>query len=150
MKILLVSIYAALVLIVLNAGCAGGVREGGPDDGARERAESVFRASFTHGNREMAAKVDKQDEVQELCTRYRNEPPKELAEKIESTQAAAAATTATASRPPRSRTERSGRACTASARCAGRASRCSATSTARSTTPRPISPAPRCRASVTT
>ena len=88
MKILLVSIYAALVLIVLDAGCAGGVRDREADDGARERAESVFRASFTHGNREMAAKVEKQDEVQELCTRYRNEPPKELAEKIESTQAA--------------------------------------------------------------
>jgi sulfur-oxidizing protein SoxX len=86
MKILLVSIYAALALIVLDAGCAGGVRD---DDGVRERAERVFRESFTRGNREMAAKVEKQDEVQDLCTRTRNEPPKELAEKIESAQAAA-------------------------------------------------------------
>ena len=66
------------------AGCAGGVS----DDEARARAEQVFRGSFTHGNRQMAAKVEVQDEVQALCSRYRNEPPKDVAEKIEREQAA--------------------------------------------------------------
>ena len=59
-----------------------------PDDEARQRAEQVFREAFTHGNRQMAAKVEAQDEVQALCTRYRNEPPKDVAEKIERSQAA--------------------------------------------------------------
>jgi sulfur-oxidizing protein SoxX len=70
----------ALALILV--GCAGGVS----DDDARQRAERVFREAFTHGNRQMAAQVERQDEVQALCTRYRNEPPKEVAEKIERSQ----------------------------------------------------------------
>lgn len=66
------------------AGCAGGLS----DDEARARAERVFRESFSHGNRQMAAKVEEQDEVQALCTRYRNEPPKAVADGIERSQAA--------------------------------------------------------------
>jgi len=66
------------------AGCAGGLS----DDEARARAERVFRESFSHGNRPMAAKVEEQDEVQALCTRYRNEPPKAVADGIERSQAA--------------------------------------------------------------
>ncbi|HET7764891.1 MAG TPA: sulfur oxidation c-type cytochrome SoxX [Burkholderiales bacterium] len=66
------------------AACASGPS----DDGARQRAEQAFRESFTHGNRQMAAKVDQQDEVQAQCTRYRNEPPKEVADRIESAESA--------------------------------------------------------------
>ena len=77
-----VKFVAALALGL--AGCAGGVS----DDEARTRAEQIFRESFTHGNRQMAAKVETQDEVQALCSRYRNEPPKDVAEKIEREQAA--------------------------------------------------------------
>jgi sulfur-oxidizing protein SoxX len=89
MKILLLSVYAALALVLLDAGCAGGVGNNPPrDDEARQRAERVFRESFTRGNRQMAARVEQQDEVQALCTRYRNEPPKDVAEKIEKTEAA--------------------------------------------------------------
>jgi sulfur-oxidizing protein SoxX len=66
------------------AGCAGGLS----DDEARARAERVFRESFSHGNRQMAAKVEEQDEVQALCTRYRNQPPKAVADGIERSQAA--------------------------------------------------------------
>ena len=73
-----------LLAVLALAGCAGGLSE----DEARARAERVFRESFTHGNRQMAAKVEAQDEVQALCTRYRNEPPKEIAEKIERSQSA--------------------------------------------------------------
>src|SRR5688572_30091568 len=59
---------------------------------------------------------------------------------------AAAATTATSSRPRKPPTAPSGPACSASARSAATARTCSATSTARSTTPRPTTPARRCRA----
>lgn len=89
MRILLASLCALLVLILLDAGCASGNSVGQmSDDEARQRAERVFRESFTRGNRQMAAKVERQDEVQALCTRYRNEPPKEVAEKIERSEAA--------------------------------------------------------------
>lgn len=70
--------FAALV------GCANGLS----DDEARQRAERVFRESFAHGNRQMAARVEAQDEAQALCTRYRNEPPKDVAGAIERSQAA--------------------------------------------------------------
>ena len=72
------------VLTALLAGCAGGLS----DDEARARAERVFRESFSQGNRQMAAKVEQQDEVQALCTRYRNEPPKDVVDGIEHSQAA--------------------------------------------------------------
>jgi sulfur-oxidizing protein SoxX len=75
--------FCVLAAVAL-AGCASGMS----DDEARQRAEGVFREAFTHGNRQMAAKVEAQDEVQALCTRYRNEPPKEVAENIERSQAA--------------------------------------------------------------
>jgi sulfur-oxidizing protein SoxX len=74
------SLVAALAL----AGCASGLS----DDEARQRAERVFRESFSQGNRQLAAKVEQQDEVQALCTRYRNEPPKDLADGLERSQAA--------------------------------------------------------------
>ena len=73
----------SVAAVLAIAGCAGAVS----DDEARQQAERVFRESFTHGNRQMAAKVEHQDEVQALCTRYRNELPKDAAEKIERTQA---------------------------------------------------------------
>jgi L-cysteine S-thiosulfotransferase len=73
----------ALAVLIL-AGCASAPT----DDAARQRAERVFRQSFTHGNRQMVARVEAQDEVQLLCSRYRNEPPKDLAERIETAQAA--------------------------------------------------------------
>ena len=74
------SLVAALAL----AGCASGLS----DDEARQRAERVFRESFSQGNRQLAAKVEQQDEVQALCTRTRNEPPKDLADGLERSQAA--------------------------------------------------------------
>jgi sulfur-oxidizing protein SoxX len=76
----------AVLAILALAGCAGG---SGSDDQARQRAEQVFRESFTHGDRQMAARVERQDEVQALCTRYRNDPPKGVAAKIEAAGAAA-------------------------------------------------------------
>jgi sulfur-oxidizing protein SoxX len=86
MRILLAAFYSLLVLVVLDAGCASGPAY---DEAARQRAEQVFRESFTHGNRQMAARVEQQDEAQALCTRYRNDPPKDVAAKIESAETAA-------------------------------------------------------------
>ena len=68
----------------LIAACAAQLS----DDDARSRAEQIFRESFTHGNQAMLARVERQDEVQALCSLYRNEPPREIAAKIERTQAA--------------------------------------------------------------
>jgi len=70
--------------VLALSACAAGI----PDDDARQRAEQVFRESFTNGNRVIAARVEQQDEVQALCTRYRNAPPKDVAGKIESEEAA--------------------------------------------------------------
>ena len=75
-------LLSALALLVLVA-CATGPS----DDETRARAERVFRESFAHGNRQMAAKVERQDEVQAWCSRYRNSPPEEVAENIVRSQA---------------------------------------------------------------
>jgi len=72
------------IALAAFAGCASGPS----DDEARQRAERVFRESFTHGNRQMAARVEQQDDVQALCTRYRNEPPRDLADRIEAAETA--------------------------------------------------------------
>ena len=76
--------FSCLAMFALTA-CVSGPS----DDESRARAEQVFRESFTHGNRAIAARVEKQDEAQALCTRYRNEPPKEAADRIEATETAA-------------------------------------------------------------
>jgi len=76
--------FACAAAVLGLSACAAGV----PDDDARQRAEQVFRESFTNGNRVIAARVEQQDDVQALCTRYRNDPPKDVAGKIESEQAA--------------------------------------------------------------
>jgi sulfur-oxidizing protein SoxX len=73
------------IALAALAGCASGPS----DDEARQRAERVFRESFTHGNRQMAARVEQQDDVQALCSRYRSEPPKDLADRIEAAETAA-------------------------------------------------------------
>lgn len=80
MKIVLTLIAAA----ALVAGCATRI----PDDEAQRRAEQTFRGAFTHGDPQIAESVFRQDEVQALCTRYRNAPPKDVAQTIEQSQAA--------------------------------------------------------------
>ena len=69
---------ASFALLAL-AACASGPS----DDETRQRAEQVFRESFTRGNPAIRATVEQQDDVQALCTRYRNVPPREIAAKIE-------------------------------------------------------------------
>jgi L-cysteine S-thiosulfotransferase len=80
MKNLLVLVAAALGV----AGCASPP----PENAARERAEQAFRGAFTHGNPDLAARVMQQDEVQRLCTTYRNRPPADVAQRIEGSQQA--------------------------------------------------------------
>jgi sulfur-oxidizing protein SoxX len=77
------TILALAAVIVLVAGCISQLSEGD----AQQRAGQAFREAFTHGNRQMAARVEQQDEVQALCSVYRNNPPREIAEKIEKSQA---------------------------------------------------------------
>lgn len=77
-----------IVALIVAAGSIVGCVTQLSDDEARQRAEQTFREAFTQGNRQMAARVDRQDEVQALCTKYRNEPPKNVAEQIEKSQAA--------------------------------------------------------------
>jgi L-cysteine S-thiosulfotransferase len=76
---------ACALAVLALAACVSGPS----DDEVRQRAEQVFRESFTHGNREIAARAERQDEAQALCTRYRNEPPGDVADRIERDQAAA-------------------------------------------------------------
>jgi sulfur-oxidizing protein SoxX len=78
------TILALAAVTVLAAGCMSQRFEGD----TQQRAEQAFREAFTHGNRQIAASVEQQDETQMLCTRYRNNPPREIAEKIEKSQAA--------------------------------------------------------------
>jgi len=79
---------ASLTLLALAACASGPSDDEMRDDEMRQRAEQVFRESFTRGNPVIRARVEQQDDVQALCTRYRNDPPKDVAAKIESEQAA--------------------------------------------------------------
>lgn len=75
----LMSFTAAAVL----AGCATPISE----SEMRARSEEMFRKGFSGGNREIAARVERQDEVQVLCSSGK-ELPREAAAKIEAAQQA--------------------------------------------------------------
>jgi len=77
-----------LLSLISAAGLAAGCATQLSDSEAQQRAEQTFREAFTHGNRQMAARVEQQDEVQALCTKYRNEPPRNVADEIEKSQTA--------------------------------------------------------------
>jgi L-cysteine S-thiosulfotransferase len=76
--------FLVFAAALLATGCASRPSE----DEARAKAEQTFRTAFTHGNQDLAARVMRQDEVQQLCTQYRNHPPKDVAERIEKSQQA--------------------------------------------------------------
>ncbi len=80
MKRALTAAFAAAAV----AGCTTPPQE---TDAARE-AQAAFERSFTHGNKELFARVVAQDEVQALCSRHRSQPPKDVAERIEKSQQA--------------------------------------------------------------
>jgi len=81
----------ARILIAMTAGLfvAAAHADGLSENEARQRAEQTFRTAFTRGNQQIAARVMQQDETQALCSKYRNAPPREVAEKIEKSQLAA-------------------------------------------------------------
>jgi sulfur-oxidizing protein SoxX len=71
----------ALGALLLAVGAAGTV-EADSGDAVIERAEQVVRESFAGATpAEWKARLT-QDETQALCSRYRNAPPPEIAEKI--------------------------------------------------------------------
>src|SRR2546428_6675701 len=78
------AITTLALAIPIVAACATPLSDGE----APRRAEEIFRQSFTHGDRQMAARVEQQDEVQLLCSKHRNEPPKDVAQRIEKSQMA--------------------------------------------------------------
>jgi sulfur-oxidizing protein SoxX len=80
----LLVVAAAVAAIGATPGCVTQPS----DDDARGRAEDVFRQSFTRGNRQMAARVEHQDEPQKVCSEYRDQPPGDVAHKIENSQMA--------------------------------------------------------------
>ena len=68
--------------IAVLAGCATLFSE----NEVQRRAETIFKEGFSKGNQQMAARVAQQDEVQMLCSKYRNVLPKEIASRIEDSQ----------------------------------------------------------------
>lgn len=69
---------------ILLAGCAAQPSEGE----LQARAEKMLREGFSHGNREMAARVATQDETQALCSEYASGLPAGVAARIEQSQRA--------------------------------------------------------------
>jgi sulfur-oxidizing protein SoxX len=76
------TIFATIAAAAAIAGCARMIS----DQDAAQHAEHSFRSAFTGGNPQIAARVMKQDEVQALCSQYRDKPPKDIAERIEKSQ----------------------------------------------------------------
>jgi sulfur-oxidizing protein SoxX len=56
------------------------------DEASQQRAEEVVRESFSGATREEWAARMQQDQVQMLCSRYRNSPPPEVAQQIARSQ----------------------------------------------------------------
>ena len=56
------------------------------DEATQQRAEQVVRESFAGATPEEWAARMQQDDVQRLCSRYRNQPPAEVAEQIVASQ----------------------------------------------------------------
>ncbi len=78
-------VFAVTAAAGLLAACATPLTE----SEAGRRAQAAFDQAFANSGRpDMVAKL-KQDEVQQVCTQYRNRPPQELAEKLERSQLAA-------------------------------------------------------------
>jgi L-cysteine S-thiosulfotransferase len=56
------------------------------DEATQQRAEQIVRESFAGATPEEWAARMQQDDVQRLCSRYRNQPPAEVAEQIVASQ----------------------------------------------------------------
>ena len=61
-----------------------------PDESdTARRAQAVFAEAFAGGDAQILARVEQQDDAQKQCSKYRNAPPRAVAEMIERTQRAA-------------------------------------------------------------
>ena len=75
-----------LALFLTAAGLLAACATRLPDAEADRRAEAAYEQAFANSGRaDMIARLQ-QDETQQLCTRYRSNPPKEVADKIEKSQ----------------------------------------------------------------
>jgi sulfur-oxidizing protein SoxX len=68
------------IAVLVALGCL--VPRAFSDEGSQQRAEEVARRSFSQASQEEWAARMQQDEAQRLCSRYRNNPPPEIAERI--------------------------------------------------------------------
>jgi sulfur-oxidizing protein SoxX len=74
----------ALLGVALFAVCAGSLGE--PD--YRQRAEAAVKAAFEGGDAQLVARVERQDELQRLCSEHRDQPPAAAAQAIMDAQRA--------------------------------------------------------------
>jgi sulfur-oxidizing protein SoxX len=70
--------------VMMLSGCATQLSE----NERHALAEKMFAEGFSKGNKEMAARVVRQDEVQAQCSKYASSLPKDVSAKIESAQQA--------------------------------------------------------------
>jgi L-cysteine S-thiosulfotransferase len=81
---------AMIVALVLLAGCVTKSAEAprqATDGELDQRTEIVFNEAFAKASPELRARIV-QDEVQKLCTHYRNAPPADVRKQIEASQLA--------------------------------------------------------------
>lgn len=76
-----IMLMAAAALLV---GCATQLSE----SELHVRAEKMLKDGFSKGNKQIAARVEQQDETQALCSKYPRELPREIASRIEQSQRA--------------------------------------------------------------
>lgn len=77
-------IVVSMIAACAVAACASRM----PEAEAERRAQEAYDQAFAKsGRNDMIARL-RQDEVQQLCTRYRGAPPKDVAERIEKSQLA--------------------------------------------------------------
>jgi len=69
----------AIIVAAFLGACAAPAKEQ-PDDGVR--AEAALKQAFEGADPKIVARVLEQDDVQRLCTRYRDAPPPEVAQSI--------------------------------------------------------------------
>ena len=70
------------ILICLAAAALGGAAVASADDTVMQRSELLLRQSFSSATSEQWSKHLQQDSTQALCSKYRNQPPPEVAGQI--------------------------------------------------------------------
>jgi sulfur-oxidizing protein SoxX len=76
------------ILVLAGATILAGCATQLSDSERQMRAEKMFKEGFSKGNKEMAARVVVQDEVQAVCSKYPEKVPEEIAARLEKSQRA--------------------------------------------------------------